>query len=54
MQSNFPGKQLRPVSKLFDKRLSVKSASGDELYFEGWVELEVPASLNSESTLVPF
>ena len=35
LKSNFPGKQLRPVSELFDMGLSVKSASGDELYLKG-------------------
>ena len=31
MEERFPDKQLRPVSELFEKGLSVKSASGEEL-----------------------
>lgn len=54
MEESFPGKQLRPVSELFEKGLSVKSASGEELNFEGWISLEIRASLGSESVSVPF
>ena len=54
MDSNFPGKQLRPVSELFEKGLSVTSASGEELHFEGWISLEVKASLSSGILSVPF
>ena len=50
----FPEKRLRLISELFDKGLSVKSASGDSLHFGGWTEVDVKASPNSESILVPF
>ena len=50
----FLQKRLRPISELFDKGLSVKPASGDSLHFEGWIEVDVKASPNSENILVPF
>ena len=54
LDSNFPGKQLQPVSELVGKRLSVNSASGEELNFEGWISLQVKDSLSSGSVSVPF
>ena len=48
-----PYKQPRPVHELFSNSLIVKSASGDDLPFEGYVELCLKAG-GHEQINVPF
>jgi len=54
VQKHFPGKDIRPISDLVDEKLHVKSASGNDIQFLGYVELEI-CPPNGESCVgVPF
>ena len=50
----FPGESVRPLQDLLDGEVVIKSASGDRMDFEGWVELNLQLSLDSEPLKVSF
>lgn len=54
LDEHFPGKKIRPISDLVDEKLRVKSASGDDIQFRGYVELEICPPNSSTTTGVPF
>lgn len=54
LKKHFPSKDIRPISELLDDKLRVKSASGDDIQFLGYVELDICPPKGQCTTGVPF
>ena len=54
LQNHFPTASVKPVQELFEGDITIKSASGDSIEFEGYVELDFQLSLDSKILEVPF
>jgi transposase InsO family protein len=54
LENHFPQKEIRPIQELFDNELTIKSASGDVINFDGWVDINLSLSNSSEGLPVPF
>ena len=54
LEYHFPTAAVRPVQELFEGDITVKSASGDLIEFEGYVALDFKLSPGSQCLEVPF
>lgn len=54
LRRHFPGESVRALQDLLEGEVVIKSATGDRMNFEGWVELNLQLTPNSEILQVPF
>ena len=52
LNEHFQGKEVLPLEELFDRKIAIKAASGDNIPFEGCVHLDLKVGV--DSIQVPF
>lgn len=54
LNNHFPTASVKPIQELFEGDITIKSASGDSIEFEGYVALDFQLSPDSKILEVPF